>query len=70
MVGEALEKGAAKAARYDEGGRVGPQGAARYDEGGLGAERGLTMSSIASQADIEKHALALAGMSAFGSLRD
>ena len=32
MVGEALEKGAAKAARYDEGGRVGPQGAARCDE--------------------------------------
>ena len=32
MVGEALEKGAAKAARYDEERRVGPQGAARCDE--------------------------------------
>lgn len=34
MVGEALEKGAAKAARYDEERRVGARGVARYDEGG------------------------------------
>ena len=56
-MGEVLEKGAAKAARCDEEGRVGSRG-------------DLTMSSIASQADIEKHALALAEMSAFGSLRE
>ena len=40
MVGEALEKGAAKAARCDEGGRVGSRGAARCDEGGRVGSRG------------------------------
>ena len=40
MVGEALEKGAAKAAPYDEEGRVGPRGAARCDEEGRAGPQG------------------------------